>query len=61
MVGGHAGTERSYSFCAGLEPRRQRKESVDRFVDLAATQEDHPQVRLPLLIYAAFLRADTDG
>ncbi|KAF8588721.1 BSD-domain-containing protein [Ramaria rubella] len=27
----------------GLEPRKQRNEGVDLFVDLAATQEDHPQ------------------
>jgi hypothetical protein len=29
---------------AELEPRRQRDEGVDLFVDLGATQEDHGEV-----------------
>jgi transcription initiation factor TFIIH subunit 1 len=32
-----------------MEPRRQRNESVDVFVDLAATQEDHGEVSAKLL------------
>lgn len=53
--------QQTYSFRQGLEPRKQRNESVELFVDLAATQEDHPQVRLPLLIFIVFLRPGTDG
>lgn len=45
-----------YSFGLGLEPRKQRNESVDMLVDLAATQEDHPQVCLTLFLFSAFLR-----
>jgi hypothetical protein len=30
--------------CLGLEPRRQRNEAVDIFVDLSATLEDHDEV-----------------
>jgi hypothetical protein len=33
--------------CAGLEPRRQRNDGVDLFVDLNATKEDHEEVALP--------------
>jgi len=31
-----------------LEPRRQRNEGVELFVDLAATKEDHVEVTTPL-------------
>lgn len=38
---GHSST---ISVCTELEPRRQRDDGVDLFVDLGATLEDHGEV-----------------
>jgi hypothetical protein len=35
-----------------LEPRRRRDDIVDLFVDLAATQEDHVEVKCISMIYS---------
>lgn len=37
--------------CSELEPRRQRDEGVDLFVNLGATREDHGEVTLFNLRY----------